>query len=229
MIFTIQALIDRARIQSDMTDTSFVEDSQALTWANFLVKRLDVMLARSGYLNAPTRTLTPVTGVDAYNFPAPVCIVTVHWVSTDGKRLLRLRPSHLGTNYPVLAARRTTAEPPTSWYAETKADGTIDLRFDPLPTSGSFLLTTVAEKPVLTLTDTVNYPAGVEDWITLEMARRMVVKEEGDPRALKDLIKDVEQYIEVLGQTRQQLDPPNWQKEPNAFDEYEVFQGFYFV
>ena len=229
MAFTVQTLIDRAREHADMTDKSFISDAMALNWVNYLIPQLDKRVARSGYLLTPTRTTTTVTGADAYNFPAPLCIVTVHWVSTDGKRLLRLRPAHAGTNYPVLATRTTTGYAPDSWYAETRSDGTLDLRFSPNPTSGSFVLTTIPLRGTLTLTDSVIYPAGVEEWIVLSIARRMLSKEEGDPRHIDDLLAECQMEIDTLGYVRQQYDPPNWQKEPDAFEEYEAFQGFFFV
>jgi hypothetical protein len=228
MAFTIQSLIDRAREQADMTDKSFISDAMALNWANYLIPRLDLLVARSGYVLTPTRTTTSVTGADAYNFPAPLCIVTVHWVSTDGKSLTRLRSSHAGTNYPVLPTRTTTSRMPDSWYAETRSDGTLDLRFSPNPTTGSFIVTTIPLRPTLTLTDTVVYPAGIEEWVVLSIARRMLMKEEGDPRHIDALLKECQLAIDELGYSRQQFDPPNWQVEVDM-DHYKTFQGCYFV
>ena len=230
MNFTIQQLIDRARVQADMDDISFIADSMVVSWANTAVRRLDLKLARSGYVNAPTRTTTVVTGADAYNFPAPLCVVAVHFVSTDGKRLLRIRPTHIGTDYPVLATRKTTSDAPVSWYAEIKpADGTLDIRFSPNPTSGSFIVTTIAERATLVAADTVIYPSGIEEWIVLNLAKRMIMREEGDYRAVSELIKEADVMIDELGMSRQQIDPPEWRVDPNAADEYLAFQGFFFV
>ena len=229
MAFTIQNLIDRARVHADMTDVSFISDAMALEWANDLVPQLDLLVARSGYVLTPTRTTTTVNSADAYNFPAPLCIVAVHWVSTDGKCLTRIRPAHLGTNYPILAIRPTTSRIPDSWYAETKADGTLDVRFSPRPVSGSFILTTIALRGTLTLTSTVVYPAGIEQWVVASLARRMLAKEEGDLRHMDELLKESVKRIDELGYSRQQLDPPNWQSDPYASD-YTPFQdSLYFV
>lgn len=226
MAFTVQTLIDRARVEADMTDKSFISDAQALEWTNVLLPQLDLKVARSGYVLTPTRTTTTVTGADAYNFPAPLCIVTVHWICSDGKTLLRLRPAHAGTSYPVLATRPTTSRAPESWYAETKADGTMDLRFAPNPTGGSFIMTTIPLRGTLTLTDTVVYPAGVEEWLVISLARRMLMKEEGDVRHMDALLKEAAGMIDELGYSRQQFDPPSWQVD---MSDYETSQGFYFV
>jgi hypothetical protein len=76
------------------------------------------------------------------------------------------------------------------------AGGQTSIQFYPRPASGTYTAVIVDEPVALTLSDSVNYPAGLEEWLVLSLARRAVAKEEGDTRELTRQLAEQEAYVE---------------------------------
>lgn len=203
MLVTTDTLLTRARAISDMAD-NFVSRAVWLLWLNQANLQLSLFIARAGYMHRPVVLPLTATGASTYAVPECMAIVGVH-EKRSGGGYRRIEPNQAVEGlYPDSASVGF----PQRWHADTADDGSIALSFYPNPGSGDYVVTYLAtptplvwlgdallEEPVPTVSATVNYPMGWEEWLVLEMARHATIKEEGDTRAIEKLKQDIEQHI----------------------------------
>lgn len=198
--FTGQQLVDRAAAVGDF-EGSFVTPAQWLAWLNHRHVALQVRIARLGWVLEETTTPVAVTGAQSYSLGAePLAVVGVYHVGPSG-RLRRLRLVD-----PLVRAR-FSGEFPTGDAREAylfRSGGNFNLAFYPVPTSGTYQVVTIAHPAALgSLSATVSYPAGWEEWLVLSLARLARVKEETTTSDLDRLLAEVDREIERAVWTRQ--------------------------
>lgn len=208
---TVAEIIERARELADQTDEQFVTPATALRWLNQARYKLALLAARSSYVLEQTRTELTLDGSNSYTLPRPIALVSVHLL-TESNTLKRLRPVHLGQVYAVNASREQSSTVPCEYYVEVSGSNML-LYPNPRSTSGKLVITTIPEPAQVTLADSVTYANGVEDWIVLDTAIRMALKEEGETRDLMRQRKEVEEFVESLGWSAHFMDPPAWRSQ----------------
>lgn len=212
---TTQELVDRAKAVSDMRD-NFVTPTQWLYWATQERLALDLLLARSGWpLQLSTYTISGswlpnidndgdstielTNGVyriaDNQNVMA---IVAVHQVRNNSYRRLKMSSA-----VDFSPTSRSTGDAMT--YRVTWTGDVMGLEFWPQIRSGDSYLVTFLLHPLKLVYSgavagvsevSVSYPMGWEERIVLGMARRALIKEESDTRAIDSEIALWESRIE---------------------------------
>lgn len=204
--FTAQQLIDRAAAIADMHD-SFVPAATWLDWATVELASLFMAAARSGWVVGPI-TPTTISPTDTYTMAAEFFALLGVWERDSGGRLRRLR---VGTYVETL--HQTAGGPIQGAATEVSlvdnGDGTVTFSFYPRPTQNSYLIVTINPPTRMTaVTDTVTLPAGLEERVVLGMARRALVKEESDTRAVDRLIQDEDRRVEEFAASRMFANAP---------------------
>lgn len=217
---TTQTLISRAEAISDMQDL-FVRPAEWMYWATQERLALEILLARSGWVQGFTTTTITVTGAEngAYLLSPTggvMAVVAVHESTSQG-----VRPVHF--NNAVDFLRQVPGSTLSRGHAtefRVRPSPTItdalEFNFYPEPLPGETYLVTYLPQP-LTLTTSaspsatedneVSYPMGWEERIVLGMARNALIKEESSTTHIERRIAEVESQIEevvfarVLGDT----------------------------
>lgn len=162
-----------------------------------LVTRRGVILAESRYdITADGSTSYPLTDPDTID---PMAIVGLYEYR-DGLYRRVNRADALDTS-----TRSTVNAGSAVWYRLTRPGGSSNvwtLSLSPRPETGTYYLFYVPSPPALVESnptadqaDSVNYPAGWDEWISLRMARRGLLKEETQPASLMSLLAEVEETI----------------------------------
>ncbi len=182
-------------------------------WMNQAKRQLDLMIARAGCVQNEHSYVLTATGAVAYSFPEPLALLAVHEMDTSG-RIRRLEEMNAIEGFQYLGAAPVTGS--ATRYRLTQAPSELRLSLYPVPSSGSYLVTVIKQGDTLVLdnplegeTDAVIYPMGWEEWIVLEMAKRALIKEEGDSRGIERLQKQVEQFVEENAWSRALADAPS--------------------
>lgn len=209
--FTIQELVDRAAAAADMHDT-FVQPAQWLAWAKVEVNSLDLFMARHGWVTRPievttSEAATPYVITLTNDFLA---VIGVWEVRADGRmRRLTHRP-YVDAQFGELLG--STGPSGTAMWYSIGQSGSLDLlpqiTISPYQAGGTFAAHTLSSSAVSGMEDEVRYPQSVEERIVLGLARRALMKEESDTRAIDRAIRDEEDRIESLCWSRALAEAP---------------------
>lgn len=191
---TTQELVDRAKAAADMRD-NFVTPAQWMYWASQERLALDLFIARSGWPQAATTSTYTATGADVVvsmqndlgvsNPMGIMALVCIHQVENDRYKLLRHQ------NFADFNPR-TARDGHARTYRVYPIGSDLQVEFYPRLKAGEkYMFTYVGHPQGLALsspasheTTQVNYPMGWEERIVLGMARRALIKEESDTRAI---------------------------------------------
>lgn len=204
---TVSALIDRAKAAADMRD-NFVTPTQWVAWASQERLALDLFLARSGWslplssfnitvagTEAGSYTVNPTGGVMSivcvYQYDASNRVRMLEY--QDPVSFLRKVPGYTGT--PSGHAR---------YFRATYSGDNLTLNLYPEPSTGeTYTVVYLAHPKKLVVSApgtweeaSIAYPLGWEERIVLGMARRALMKEESETRAVDQEIALWEQRIE---------------------------------
>ncbi len=215
-------LVARASAAADMRD-NFVTPTQWMYWATQERLALDLFLARSGWpLPFSTLTIT-VAGSEGGDYDVDptsgvMAIVAVHQVKNQRTRLLK----HQNVVDFLTRTPGYTGSPQGNalYYRANWSGDSLVLNMYPEPQSGeTYLVTYLAHPAKLSLdasedpedneADSVAYPMGWEERIVLGMARRALIKEESDTRAIDTEIALWESRIEEAAWGRVIADTPS--------------------
>lgn len=215
---TVASIISEARVLADIAGGErFVTTEMSLAWLNDIRAELDLKLIRGSYILRPSRQTVVLDNSSYYEVDEPLALVSIHWVSVDGTKTYRVRPVHSATSYPIMAGRTSVSNScPGSYYAEI-VDGKLHIYFDVRVESGTIVVTTIPMPGNLVEGDSVNYPAGVTGWLTIELARRCAIRENSDIRLLEKMKVEKEEFIERLLAGRQVFDPPAIRTDDQAY------------
>lgn len=200
MLSTVQSLIDRAKAAADMHD-DFVTESQWLAWVNVEHRAFLYFLARSGYILRVASTDIVANGQGEYVLvDEPLAIIGV-WEQTSDGRMRPLRYNNLieGTRQMGDGAgpdRGAAKEFVVTWEGEDDPSAAFRVNFWPEPDSGTYVVKLISAPVTLTIGSSVNYPGGWEERIVLRLARRAILKEEGDVRGIDTEIAIVESWVQ---------------------------------
>lgn len=204
---TVSTLISRAKAIGDFRD-NFVTPTQWTTWATQERLALDLFLARSGWTIPMTNFNITVTGSEAGSFSVNptggvMAIVCVHEYDSAGRiRMLHhqdtvgfLRQNPGGTAVPAGDSK---------YYRVQWSGDNLTLNLFPEPKTGETYRVVYIAHPKGLVTSgagsweetSVAYPMGWEERIVLGMARRGLIKEESDTRAVDSEIALWESRIE---------------------------------
>lgn len=199
----VSDLVDRAKAAADMRD-DFVTPTQWLYWASQERLALDLFLARSGWTLPLSNFDITITGSEAGKFPVNptggvMAIVCVYQYDTSGRikmlehqdavSFLKRKPGYTGSPsghanyYRVIQGydNGTSIDNDMltlNMYPEPSAGETYRVVFLPHPKK------LVLSSPGTWEESSVSYPMGWEERIVLGMARRALIKEESDTRAI---------------------------------------------
>lgn len=209
---SITELVDRAKAAADMRD-NFVTPTQWMYWANQERLALDLFLARSGWTLAYEEHDITVTGNEGGLYEinptqgvlALVCLYQVDSAgrirmlkNQDAVSFLRRQPGYSGSpsgNANYYRVQHGGANPTSvlfvNMYPEPSPGETYKALYVPAPKK---LVYTVSDAG--TEAASFNYPMGWEERIVLGMARRALIKEESDTRAIDQEIAVWDQRIE---------------------------------
>lgn len=191
------------RVEDAVDTENFVEQAVLLRWANAIHPRFVVKLARWGWAPKVSNYAITATGASSYvpTSGTPIEMLAVVGVyRQDGDDYVKLRPVD---HFQKPGSRTAEA---TAFRVQTLDTGGISIELLPTPASGTYIVDylpapsqLVTGTPAAGQTDTVNYPAGWEEWLVLELARRSLGREETTNPALEEEIhrteKDIEQMI----------------------------------
>lgn len=216
---TVTTLIDRAKATADMRD-NFVTPTQWTTWATQERLALDLFLARAGW-TIPLSDLTiTVTGSEAgaYNVNPTggvMAIVCVYQYDTSGR--IRMLEHQDSVSFLKRVPGYTGSPRGNGAYyrVQNSADNLI-LNIYPEPNTGeTYKVVYVAHPKKLVIATpgtweeaSVSYPMGWEERIVLGMARRGLIKEESDTKAVDQEIALWESRIEDACWNRVLADAP---------------------
>lgn len=193
---------------------NFVTPAQWMYWASQERLALDLFLARSGWPLALSEFNITVTGSEAGVFSVNptngvMAIVAVHQYDSRGVRLLRLKDSVSFLHQTV----GNTSNPKgySTTYRVLWTGDNLTLNLYPEPANAETYKVTYLAHPLrLTLdsspsagyANSVAYPMGWEERIVLGMARRALMKEESDTRAVDQEVALWESRIEEMAWNR---------------------------
>lgn len=219
--FTAQQIIDRAAAAADMSD-DFVSQSTWLAWLNVARQELTIKMARSGMVPwgmVTQSAINPTTGFITISFEF-LALVAVVEVDSSG-RFRHLKSSNFvdmarqvdGTTAPIVG--------PATQYSLTDDEGNTLLRLYPRPTSGTYLYYYLkAPLTITSVADSMTYPLGLEEYIVLRMARKALIKEESDTKAIDKELDAIQEQIELYGHER------NWANAPKVRNTDDVERGW---
>lgn len=204
---TVQTLISRAKATADMRD-NFVTPTQWTTWASQERLALDLFLARSGWTLPLSDFDITVTGSEAGVFPinptgGVMAILCVYQFDSSGR--IRKLVHEDSVSFLRQAPGATSRPSGHSTYFRTLWSGdNLTINFYPEPSAAETYRVVYVPHPknlVLSSPGTweetsVSYPMGWEERIVLGMARRALIKEESDTKAVDSEILLWESRIE---------------------------------
>lgn len=210
---TTQTLVDRARAAADMHD-NFVTDAEWMSWATQERMALDLLLARSGWVqdyDTVTYTVTGTeNGVFDFGLTSVMAVIGVWESGTAGVRRLQLEDSV--NFFRQLNGSTIAVGHPKSYRVKANNDA-LSFNFWPTPSTGTVLVALYIDHPAtLSLsggTTSVIYPMGWEERIVLGMARKALEKEESDSTPILRRMKEMESQIEELCWSRVTAEAPS--------------------
>jgi hypothetical protein len=184
---TLEAMRDQARALADMTNTTFVTNAELDVLLNQAIAELwSLLTAVVPQRYMLTAAITMVAGTREYALPGDfMALVGVDWVRGDDR--YPLEPFALNDRAVGPYAGGTSLDP---WTPACRYDiryGGLDgsgerLVFDRDPPAGSVEVLYVQAPQLLEADDDVfDGVAGWEDWAVLDVAIKMLAKEESDP------------------------------------------------
>lgn len=204
-LVTTSTLVDRAKAASDMRD-NFVTPAQWMLWATQERYGLELFVARAGWAMNISNFDFTVTGAEAGVFPITsvpgiMAIVAVHEYTTTGVRQLKYQDAI--TFLHQLPGNTTNTRGHSIAFRALWTGDNVSMNLYPEPNTGESYRVTflVHPKPLALSTTTgydtsVTYPMGWEERIVLGMARRALIKEESETRAIDSEIQLWESRIE---------------------------------
>jgi len=190
---SVTDLIARAQAASDQHD-NFVTRTQWLYWINYFNKELAVMVAQLGYPYHQYDESIALTGALEYTVvEEPLAILGFYFVEDDG-RLRKLKIMN-----PVEKRRlgNQMSGDPERVVVMRNTNNDLTIQFQPVPTSGTVTMLAIEMPAELTISDSVKYPLGWEEYIVLKAARRALAKEETiNPLIMSD-IQEVVEHIKM--------------------------------
>lgn len=203
---TVTKLIARAKATSDMRD-NFVTPTQWEDWATQERMSLDLFLSRSGWTLPLADFNITVTGSEAGVFTVNpsggvMVVVCVYQYDSTGRiRMLRHQDS-IGFLHQAPGGSVGNAGHSASYRFNWTGDN-LSMNMFPEPSAGeTYRVVYIAHPKALALTagtwieTSVSYPMGWEERIVLGMARRALMKEESDTKAVDQEIGVWDQRIE---------------------------------
>lgn len=195
-VITVQEIVDRARSAADMQSSNFVSETEWIRWFNVENKRLQLLIAKAGWVVKYQSYFITADGTNpaSYAVTEPMIVLGVWEMKDNGYR--RLKPADgLDVGFP---GSLTTGD--AKYFAVASGTGgNAFVTLFPAPLSGTYLVLTVREPPlVTTMADTVEYPGGWEDYIVYGLARRALSKEESPTSHVDALYSEAERHVNEM-------------------------------
>lgn len=204
---TTQELVARAQAASDMRD-DFVTPTQWMYWASQENLSLNLFLARSGWTLPTADFDLVITGNEGGVYPINptsnvMAVVCVHEMISNGFRRVRFQDAISFMRQPPGAtggAKGHARFCRFQWsgdtitmnlYPEGNVGETYRVTYLPHPNR-----LTLDASPASGFANTVAYPMGWEERVVLGMARRALMKEESDTRAVDQETQTWDRRIE---------------------------------
>lgn len=214
--FTVQNIVDRAASIADIHD-QFVTVPEWLAWFNFERRALTFLMARYGSAAVNVTFTRKVT--DGSNFlldnhqtiPTDLtdilAIVGIWELKADQRlRPLKIVPyvDNMFQLPDAFSASFSTFVSPVvgpaniAMVSRTDQGDDVVITLYPTPPAGANYVVGSVRMPqtAVLLASVTSVPAGLEEWIVLRLARRALIKEESDTKAIEKLIDEVESQVE---------------------------------
>lgn len=201
-IVTLSELRTRARQRSDMESTGFVQDSELNTYINASYAELyDLLVSKFGedYFVAPAHTFTTTANVDKYALPE------------DFYKLLGV-DFQIGASSNWLSVKRfefSDRNLPQIWdvyspeFIRYRLFGS-NILLSPLPASATSMRAWYIPLPETLASDSDSFSGvnGYEEYVVIDAAIKMRVKEESDISELLLAKQEMKKRIEVMAEAR---------------------------
>jgi hypothetical protein len=218
--FTGQQLVNRAASVADQHD-GFVTPEECLDWLNVEARALDVFCARHGWKLRAFAQTTVASAPYSITLPDETLALLGVWELTSDGRYRPLEHTDAVTSRIQDPLTGPDTGEAREFWTESAGDG-VTVYLYPRPTSGTYVAIYLPSTARFTdLEDTATYPLGFEEWIVLNLALRMLVKEESDTRKVEDLILKEERKISEMGWQRQMAEVPKIRKQRRTSWAYE--------
>ncbi len=201
---SVNTIIARAKDAADMAD-NFVTPTTWLRWFNLERWKLDVFIARSGYVLKQSASTISANGSTAYDIADALVILGVYELRSDNTfRRLKHSDSLDGAGHIDFVAGASASGPATTFaiHARPGASTAVSVALYPIPTSGTYQVFYIVEATAVAITDNldttvIHYPMGWEERIVLGMARRALAKEESPTGEIAQQIREIDSFIET--------------------------------
>jgi hypothetical protein len=201
MQVSVSTLVDRVLTSIDMED-GFTTPAMVVRWLNAAHPRFIFMLQISGWVNSPSEYRFTATGADAYPLPAQAMSVAGVWRDYNGRHW------ELPSENSLTPIDSIQYEYPRA-YRVTDAGATTVVSLNPSPVGGNYVVRYFPNPPELVLAtpgigqaDSINYPAGWEEWLVLEVARQASGREETNNSTIGVRQKEVEADVCRMAEER---------------------------
>lgn len=202
---TTLVLIDRAKATADSRD-NFVTPTQWMYWCNQERQSLDLFIARSGWTQNVTVATIDLTAGSATTGLYPLVTVATPSLAImalvgiwekDSSGHVRALKQLDAVSFMRQAPGATLSQNHARYYTLTWSVDKLIAQFYPaIGTGESYIMAYIPAAATMTLSDSVSYPMGWEERIVLGMARRALMKEESETRAVDEEIRLWEGRIE---------------------------------
>jgi hypothetical protein len=198
---SVTTLLQRVEDAVDMEN--FVSQAALLRWANVLNPRFVAMLGRAGWAPMISSYTITATGATSYTPSSGgniemLAVVGVYRQEEDSFTKLRCI-DHL--QKPGVQVQSDAGY----FRVKTLEAGGVSVELYPIPSSGTYIIDYIPVPLVLVTgtpgageTNTVNYPAGWEEWLVLQLGRKCLTREETVSPAIESELKKVEEEIERM-------------------------------
>lgn len=189
---TVTEIIERAKSAADKTNSNHVTQIELLRWLNVENHKLATFIARAGYVLQQGREDITANGASEYSITDPICILGVYQLEAGRYRRLRQSDFQDGAG----RIDTVTTGDATVYRVYQNSSNQTTLEFYPKPSSGTYQVFTVPQPATLTISSSVSYPMGWEEYLVLGLAKRMLAKEETINPALEREYDDIGRHIE---------------------------------
>jgi hypothetical protein len=190
---TVTEIIERAQAAADMHD-NFVTSTQWLRWLNVEYRALALFILRSGYVFTENTETITANGSLTYEFNEPLVILGVY--EYKDQRYRRIEHSDMMDGAGNID--EVTTGPARFFRVYQAASGKVGMQLWPIPQSGTYKVRKVVIPVAVTLTDSIELPAGFEERLVLGLARRALAKEESSTAEISRQVDEADRYIEEM-------------------------------
>lgn len=192
-----------ARIMADVNDQYMADAALNYEYDQSVADLWNLLVAADSERYSTTTTITTVSGTTAYTVPADfMAIVSLNlmrgtervWVDRFDEQTRTFGHAITSHGYPTARYR----------IVGQGVDGTdTRLEFDVDPGADTYEMRYVQAPPTTSLgADAFDGVAGFEQWVALDLAIKMRIREESDPQMLMIERKRIEDRIRLMGRNR---------------------------